>query len=459
SATNLFAIQRDIATAIAGVLKTRLTPQEQQRLAEVPTRNLAAYDDYLHGRNLFRRNLVLKDVEDARLAFENAVQRDPAYADAWAMLSIIRSTLVWEWGLYEQVAAADAAAERAQQLAPDSRLSLLAAGYVRYYGHRDYDGALALLGRAETQAPKDADVLMPIGFVLRRQGEFRAAIGYFERAMQSDPLAVDPVNAAAVSEYLLRNYDQAQRLWERVFSLDPNVSFPYRQLARTLLLRNADRAGAEALVRRAAGRVPLSELVFNDGMMARLVGPRFADELLAAPVETADWPRVMYSKVEGITPVDAHFGRGMLLRELQRDAEARREFETVAKMVDAAALAADLRANSYQGSLHSTLAVTLALLGERERALKLAQEGVAAFGPQGDRFYEGYRRLDLAAVCMLNGDKDHAFDELETLLSTPSPVSIAMLGIDPLWTPLRGDPRFAALLARHADVPAQSKKK
>ena len=447
TAANLFEIQREIAIEIARTLQARLTAEEREQLAEIPTENLVAYEHYLRGRDFFQRSLVLTDARTAVREFQAAVDADPAFAEAWARLSIGRSTLSWGFGLNEERPAAEAAAEQALALAPESPLSMAAMGYYRYYCRRDYDAALEWLRKAEAIAPSDPDVLAAIGFVLRRQGKFREALAYLERGVARDPRSLDLAQGLGATHKLLREYDPAERYIERAIAIDPDYPLTHRNLAELALQKSGDASRAAEIVEGAGERIDPARVVLTSPVLSRVLAPRLGERLRTASApERTDQNLALYGYDSDLNEFNIHLGKGFLLREMGETALARVQFDSVI------ALSRRLGPSEFdalyypQGSLYGDLGQAQAAIGLREDAIRNGQKGLASLEPQGDRFAEGDRRADLATIYVLVGEHERALDELEWLLANPSDFSAALVRVDPLWDPLRENPRFRRLV-------------
>ena len=147
---NIFSVESEVAQAVADALKATLLPAESARIANVPTKNPAAYDLFLKGQYLFSQlqNSASRDpVADGKAATEmyrQAVAADPDFALAYARLSYLQSYLHW-YGVDNSSAVVDDARANAGQalaLQPDLPEAHLAMGYVHYWCHRDYGAAL-----------------------------------------------------------------------------------------------------------------------------------------------------------------------------------------------------------------------------------------------------------------------------------------------------------------------------
>jgi tetratricopeptide (TPR) repeat protein len=136
--TDIFRVETDVATAIAEALQAKLTGSEQEALAVKPTDNTQAYDTYLHGLAFEARAVATSpdDYQNAARFYEEAVRRDPAFALAWAHLSIMYS-FMYHVGFDhtpERLAAMQRTAETAKQLQPNLGETYLALANYQYRG-------------------------------------------------------------------------------------------------------------------------------------------------------------------------------------------------------------------------------------------------------------------------------------------------------------------------------------
>src|SRR5947209_3225073 len=173
------ALQGELATKIAAEVGGTLRPQEKARVEAKPTTNTAAYDAYLRGRAFASGDPFDKPTVDGAIhSYQEAVKLDPTFVLAWARLSSVQSNSYWT-GLDPspaRLAAAKDSLDRARALDPNLPETHLALGYYRYYGQRDYTGALAEFQLAEKSLPNNVDVLQAIGLIQRRLGHWDEAI-------------------------------------------------------------------------------------------------------------------------------------------------------------------------------------------------------------------------------------------------------------------------------------------
>ncbi len=223
--TDIFAVESEIAKAIAESLQAELTGGEQRALAIKPTSNSEAYDAYLRGLAFeSRTSSSADDLAKATDFYERAVQLDRAFALAWARLSRVNAETYFD-GVDTTPARRDAterALNTAQRLQPTSPETLLALGYYQYWVLGDYGLAKATFERASKMLPGSSEVLEALALIARRQGHWDQSIAYFERALVLDPRNMQLLMTAAETYVMLRQFPAALRLYDRALDITPN---------------------------------------------------------------------------------------------------------------------------------------------------------------------------------------------------------------------------------------------
>jgi TolB-like protein len=448
---NVFAIQSEIADAIARAMHAQLSPEQRQKIAQRPTESLEAYDRYQRGMAFFRRTLVTTDVRQAVREFEAAVRIDPEFADAWARLSIALSTLSWDMGMTYEAPAAEAAVRRSEALAPDGLMTRVARGYYHYYVRREYDAALEAFRQAEALSPGDPEILIPAGWVLRRQGRWDEALDKFRAAFARDPRNWDNVYAS-LSESLtvLRRYAEAERYLELSISIAPDLAPTYNTLALLRIMESGDTAAAAAMVERGAHRAEMANILLSIPIVSRVLARRFGPRIRATTSAVVTDSSGMNAEWMGpeLTPAAFFLQKARMLRVQGDTGTARAHFdsarvaiEPLERRVPAAVIW------SQQGSLQSVLGVVYAALGRKVEGIRYGRSGLEAVLRVGDALTEPMRRADLAEIYVMVGEHELALDQLELLLKLPSWVTAASLRVDPLWATLHSHPRFQRLTA------------
>jgi TolB-like protein/Tfp pilus assembly protein PilF len=250
---DVFAVQTELAQTIVEQLKGQLAGgaanpeakaaiQAQVQAAEKGgTKNVEAHEAYLQGRFFLNRHSE-KETDQARAAFERAVELDPKFALAWAGLA---QTHVWDC-MYateggqkefnEHLAAARDAVERALALEPDLPDALFPKATIETNFDYNWKSAAETLRKALALAPQDPALVMWAGNLAGARGETRQAIDLFRRAV-----ALDPVNAQARA-FLATNLsasgrqEEARAEYAREIELNPSAPNSYAGMGLAYLL-------------------------------------------------------------------------------------------------------------------------------------------------------------------------------------------------------------------------------
>src|SRR5438046_8198600 len=195
---DVFAIQSEIAKAIADQLQAKLSPNEKKAIEQPPTTDLAAFDLYSRAKTLvLTAGLSATGEPDERKAIElldEAVKRDPSFFDAYCQLAFAHEQLYAITGIDHtpaRLALADAAVQAAIRLRPDAAETHLARAPYPYFGLRDYAGALAELEIARRGLPNDPRLFELTGYILRRRGQQEEGLQNLQRAAELDPRNFD----------------------------------------------------------------------------------------------------------------------------------------------------------------------------------------------------------------------------------------------------------------------------
>ncbi len=431
---NVFAIQSDIAQQIARALEAELTSGERERIDEIPTDNLEAYEFYLRGLGYWRRpGSLAEDFRSAQRMWEQAVDLDPSFALAHAWLSILHAGSYWLRYDFteERLRLARAAADRALELDPGLPQGHLALGYYYYYGFRPYDQALEELAVAEQGLPGDAVLLITRGAIYRRQGKWQEAIANLQRAAELDPRDATLFLELGWTHGFLRRYDEAERYYDKALATEPEYEDAVYLRAQNRFRRDGDLEPLRAFV----SAYPDAHLrrrgleVLNRNYPAALAAlSQLEDEII---VEYFDYgPKSLFS---GLTHLYA--GQAEL---------ARAAFDSARVLLEAA-----VSERPDDQRRHQSLGLAYAGLGMKEAAVREGQMAVDLMPVSRDANLAPTYLRGFAHIHTMVGDYDAAIDLLDYLLSIPSRVSVPELRLHPMWDPLRDHPRFQALLEKY----------
>ena len=433
--TDVFQVQADIATRVAQALDVALGVSKEKRLSEKPTQDMAAYDAFLKGDELWHE--ASSDAASVRkmLAFyEQAVERDPGFARAWARISQSNSRLfTYAIPTPELAERARRAAERARANAPDGPEGYLALGGYELYVAGDPGRALEQFEKGRRIAPGDADLLTAAAFAERALGRWGAAVEHLRQAVSLDPVSASSLDDLGGALFYLRRYPEAREAYDRGLALAPAKLDLIADKAATYLIVG-DLAGARSVLAAATNAVEPAALVAfmaYAGDFVWVLDEPQRELLLRLTPSAFDDDRGVW----GLCLAQAYALKGDSGNVRTYAEEARKAFE---EQVGAAPADAQRRV---------CLGLALAYLGRKEEAIREGERGVA-LDPVSKNAENGpYYQHQLVRIYTLLGEPDKALDHLEPLLKIPSWISPGLLRIDPNFDPLRGNPRFQKLVA------------
>ncbi len=444
--TDIFSVESEVAKAIADQLRAKLTGREEQVIVARPTDNPDAHDAYLRGLayNLKTANSPGNSL-GAQKYLREAVRLDPKFALGWALLSFVEARGYLTQTLQPTVALreeARQAAETALTLQPNLGEAVLAKGYYHYFCLKDYDTALRYFEQARQFLPNSSRIPESLAYVARRQGQWDRSESYFNEAERLDPRNVNLLIQRAQSYNALRRFPEALRKLDQILDITPDDQ-------GTLILKAAivqakgDLPGASAILAplhpNADDTADLETQVYQAILERRpaQIIPRLK-EVLAKPN-----PELGYINGE------LRFWLGWA-QEVSGDHAAAQETWRQAR----SELEPFLKEQPGNYLLIVDLALTSMGLDDKA-ALALAERAIAA-NPIEKDVLTGPRLLDIfARVAARMGERDRAIAALQKLLSIPYegplasnvPLTPALLRLDPMFDPLRNDPRFQNLAA------------
>jgi TolB-like protein/Tfp pilus assembly protein PilF len=427
----IFAIQADIAQAVAKAMQVALSPEESRTLRAGSTQNLEAYEAFLRG-TLANDTASISAESSARAIaeFDRAIALDPNFAEAWARKA--REQLLGHWMAVGPRALRDEARTslaEAQRLAPDNIETLLAQAYEHYLGNLDYARANATLQTILARVPDHAEALEGSGYVARRDGRFDDAFAALERALAIDPQAVDVMMALVEMMFAERgDFDGAEAMLQRARRLgaDTRARAIWNQESRGDL----DAAWAEV-------DGPLSSFVFTPAQIAL----KSRDPArIAQALSPAIWPEELRSPgdfPEAYAMVEAE---AMLV--LGQQAEAARLLAGIQQRL---AQRSEPYPSRWLANAYYQPCDLPGMLGD----LQGVRAAEADYLQNARRDVWGTRRThrSLAIAFARAGNPDRALHYLERLVETFGPHKYAWFAPEPGLDSLRTHPRFLALKA------------
>lgn len=439
--SDVFDIQRELAQAIAYHLQAKLTVSERVQLEQPPTRNLKAYQLYARASELAseakfstRIGAMFLDVEKL---LNQATALDPdffraycllAYAHDWIYFSAIDHTP-------QRVALGSAALKQAFRLRPNAGEAHIALARHYYLALGDWPTALAELAIAQKTLPNDSFIPATRGYIARRGGHWDEAVQQFQTALDLDPRNFFILQELALTYHLQRHFRAMGATLERALAVVPQSVVTRVFQSCVALQRMGDTRPArdtlDAIVSSQPQAAPqLSEFMFRVALYDR-DSDAVARAVAVVPKEGlgADSIRFPRSWCQGVLARMRGDVSGAHVAFLRARQEAQEFYD---------------KQPGFPATL-CVLGMIDATLGRKDDAIAEGRKAVALLPLHKDSINGAHARMYLAAIYAWTGEQKLALDQLEELTKIPSDITYGMLLLDPMWDPLRGEPRFDQL--------------
>jgi tetratricopeptide (TPR) repeat protein len=450
------SVESEVAEQIADALKANLSPSESHALASVPTQDPQAYDLFLQGEYQLHAAESVPLAETyarAEESYRQAIGRDPKFAQAYAALAYC--SLSSHWFLSRrtpaQLTEIKSLIDRALELAPNSPDAHFSLATFHYWGHRQYEPALAELQRTLDLQPNNAKAQQTRAWILRRQGKWEQSLTEAKRAQELDPRDAQIPANIALDLFARREWNEAERYASRALAIDPDNFLAINAQVSARLTGHGDIEGARKVldstrkhtfpaigtgeapsgvrgnVNIVSGGFPVYQHVIARQFAEALALWDTIPELKSAPRSRRLAARVAIQLLAGQTPKsEAEEARILLEKELNERPD-------------------NLFANAE-------LAWVYLALGRKTDALRVSHEAAESLTIEMDALLGALGQVALAQVEAWAGEDEAAIKRLRHLLSIPAPISIALLKIDPVWDPIRNRPDFQQLLTMKEHV-------
>jgi TolB-like protein/class 3 adenylate cyclase/Tfp pilus assembly protein PilF len=443
--TDILSVESEVAKAIADQLRAKLTGQEEQEIAAKPTDNPEAYDAYLRGLAFnVKTTYTPANALAAQKYLREAVRLDPKFALSWALLSIADARGYITQSLEPTVALreeARQAAETALTLQPSLGEALLATGNYYHACLKDYDTAVRYFEQARQFLPNSSQIPALLASVARRRGQWDRSESYFNQTERLDPRNVNLLGQHAQLYIELRRFPEALRKFDQVLDIMPG---------------DVATLAAKAAIAQAEGDLPRASALLA------LIHPPAEDP---QALETQLYQAILERRPAQIIPrlkeilAKADPALGSITGELRfylgwaqdvaGDHTAAQESWRQAR----SELEPFLKEQPENFSLIGNLALVSMGLGDKAAAFKLIERAMTVIPIEKDVVWGPIPIEILARVSARMGEPDRAIAALENLLSIPYdgalaqnvPLTPALLRLDPMFDPLRNDPRFQKL--------------
>ena len=468
---DVFAIQSEIAKAIADQLQARLSPNEKAAIEKPPTADLAAFDLYTRSKTLLlTTSLIPTGEQNLRQAVDllnQAVTRDPAFFEAYYQLAFVHGRL-YSLGFdhtASRLASAEAALQAAIRLRPDAGETHLARANYLYYGPRDYAGALAELENARQSLPNHPRLFELTGYILRRRGQQEEGLRNLEKALELDPRNYFIMQQIALSYQFLRRYPEEAAILDRALTIVPKDAATKVNRALVDFYWKADTKPLHQAIDSILDGDPgaISQVADSWFVCALAEHDRVAAERALVALGDSPW------WVDAAVILSRSFGEGLLPRMMKDEAKAQAAFSKARAEQEKI-----VQAQPDYGPALCVLGLIDAALGRKEAALEEARRAIELLPVEKDSINGTRMLVYFAIIAAWTGEKDLALQQLELGARAPTPsqaLNYGALKLLPFWDSLRGDPRFEKIVdavsrpphtspaaARSASTPAISAK-
>jgi tetratricopeptide (TPR) repeat protein len=330
------------------------------------------------------------------------------------------------------LAAAKDAADHAVALDPNLPETHLALGYYRYYGARDFGGALAEFQMAEQSLPNDVDVLRAIGLIQRRIGHWDEAIAVQRRVVELDPRNIESASILAITYMGKRRFSDAMAVADHILAVEPtSTAGIWLKMDCLWAMGNPEAADL---------------VVANPGASLHLRGHHALRKRNYS--EAAD----LFSKALKDARGDERNGLlldvGLAQHRAGNVAASKAAYQQAVQQFTQglSTVAAD---SATAAQLHSNLGVAYAGMGNADLAVSEGRKGIAMQPTSEDPFEGPGREEQMAQIYALLGNADEAIPILKRWVhvSSATEMTPALMRVNPIWDPIRSDPRFIELLA------------
>jgi TolB-like protein/tRNA A-37 threonylcarbamoyl transferase component Bud32 len=444
--TDVFAIQSEIAQRVANQLGANVSSVAKAAIEEPPTTDLVAYDAYLRAKDLINgisfSTRAKEDLFQAVQLLDQAVARDPSFFDAYCRLAEAHDRIYFLGFDHTdaRLKLSETAIQSIRGLRLESGETHLALAQHLYWGHRDYDRAHQELVSARGTLPNESRIPLLSGYIDRRQGHWEKSLEEMKQALELDPRNFSILQQISLTYEGLRRYKETAAALDRALAIAPKdipsqvrrawVDFEWRANPKRL------HTTIQAILAEHPEAAPL--LADHWLLLAlRERDPAAAERALAAM--PADGGGCYYETI----PFPNGWCEGLVARLRGDEPAARAAFTNARKELEQI-----VRDQPDYAAALCALGVVDAALGNKEGAIREGERAVELI-PVSRSIIDGAMLMQyLAMIYAWTGEKDRAIERLDERVKLPvAGLSYGDLRLNPIWDPLREDPRFDKIIA------------
>ena len=444
--TDLFAIQSEIAQKVADKFAAKVSSTEKAAIQEAPTTDLVAYDLYLRGKQLVDgisfSTRAKEDLLQAVRLLEQAVARDPSFVIAYDLLAGAHDRIYFLGFDHTEarLQLAETAMQSIRSLSPESGETHLAFAQHLYWAYGDYDRAQVELAAARQTLPNESRIPLMSGYIDRRQGRWEKSLEEMNRALELDPHNFSILQQISLTYQALRRYKEMAATLDSALAMAPK-DIPSRVRRAWIDLESrANPKPLHAAIERILAEDPNAAPVLAVEWLFLSLRERDPD---AAQRALATMPVRGGGCFDENIPFPNSWCEGLAARLLGDESAARAAFTTARKELEQL-----VRDQPDYAAALCALGVVDAALGNKDDATREGERAVRLIPVSKSAIESAMLTQYLAVIYAWTGDKDRAIERLAEVAKLPgSHLSYGHLRLHPFWDPLRGDPRFEAIVA------------
>ena len=440
---DVFALQTQIAQKVADQLGAKVSSTEKAAIAEPPTTDLIAYDAYLRAKDLINdisfSTRQKESLFQAVQLLDQAMARDPLFFDAYCQMAAAQDRIFFlgfdhtdaRLNLSEKII------QSIRRLRPGSGETHLAIAQHYYWAYGDYERAKQELALARQTLPNEARIPLLAAYIDRRQGRWEKSLEEMNHALELNPRDFSILQQISLTYEALRRYKEMRATLDKVLAMAPK-DIPSR--VRRAWVDFEEHADPKPL------HTAIDTILTEDATAAPVLVSQWLLLALLERDPIAAQRAVSIMNAGGCYDENIPFPNGWcegLAARLRGDESSARAAWNSARNE----LSKTVQDQPNYAAALCALGVVNGLLGNKQEAISDGERAVELI-PADKRSIEGATLLRyLAVIYAWTGEKDRAIARLAETTKLPgSHVSYGYLRLHPLWDPLRGDPRFEAVV-------------